>query len=157
MAARAGAASAKRTEQDLPLGVTALGSLALVGIMAVLPFLPGNFAGRLLLGVLIVVFGFFFVTVASRIVGLIGTSSNPVSGMTIATLMATCLLFLALGKDSEVTTRVGPGRKQVVESFLAVASHDDHVGYRASIEGAERELHVVTVVLYEEDGVASHG
>jgi OPT family oligopeptide transporter len=93
----AGAASAKRTEQDLPLGVTALGSLALVGIMAVLPFLPGNFAGRLLLGVLIVVFGFFFVTVASRIVGLIGTSSNPVSGMTIATLMATCLLFLALG------------------------------------------------------------
>jgi len=98
----AGAASAKRTEQDLPLGVTALGSLALVGIMAVLPFLPGNFAGRLLLGVLIVVFGFFFVTVASRIVGLIGTSSNPVSGMTIATLMATCLLFLALGWSDDM-------------------------------------------------------
>jgi len=98
----AGAASAKRTEQDLPLGVTALGSLALVGIMAVLPFLPGNFAGRLLLGVLIVVFGFFFVTVASRIVGLIGTSSNPVSGMTIATLMATCLLFLALGWSDDI-------------------------------------------------------
>jgi OPT family oligopeptide transporter len=93
----AGGASTQRTEQDLPLGVTVFGSLALVGIMAVLPFLPGNFAGRLLLGVLIVVFGFFFVTVASRIVGLIGTSSNPVSGMTIATLMATCLLFLALG------------------------------------------------------------
>jgi len=98
----AGAASAKRTERDLPLGVTALGSLALVGIMAVLPFLPGNFAGRLLLGVLIVVFGFFFVTVASRIVGLIGTSSNPVSGMTIATLMATCLLFLALGWSDDI-------------------------------------------------------
>ena len=98
----AGAVSAKRTEQDLPLGVTALGSLALVGIMAVLPFLPGNFAGRLLLGVLIVVFGFFFVTVASRIVGLIGTSSNPVSGMTIATLMATCLLFLALGWTNDM-------------------------------------------------------
>jgi OPT family oligopeptide transporter len=98
----AGAVSAKRTEQDLPLGVTALGSLALVGIMAVLPFLPGNFAGRLLLGVLIVVFGFFFVTVASRIVGLIGTSSNPVSGMTIATLMATCLLFLALGWSDDM-------------------------------------------------------
>src|SRR5258705_8301229 len=65
--------------------------------LAALPFLPGTFFGRLLLGILIVVFGFFFVTVASRIVGLIGTSSNPVSGMTIATLMATCLLFLALG------------------------------------------------------------
>ncbi|TMA10539.1 MAG: oligopeptide transporter, OPT family, partial [Deltaproteobacteria bacterium] len=75
----AGAASTARTERDLPLGVTVLGSLALVFIMALLPFLPGNFGGRLLLGILIVVFGFFFVTVASRIVGLIGTSSNPVS------------------------------------------------------------------------------
>jgi putative OPT family oligopeptide transporter len=93
----AGAASTARTERDLSLGVTVLGSLALVLIMAFLPFLPGNFAGRLLLAVLIVIFGFFFVTVASRIVGLIGTSSNPVSGMTIATLMATCLLFLGIG------------------------------------------------------------
>ncbi|HET7787470.1 MAG TPA: oligopeptide transporter, OPT family [Myxococcales bacterium] len=93
----AGAAGAARTERDLPLGVTVAGSLVLVLIMALLPFLPGNFGGRLLLAVLIVVFGFFFVTVASRIVGLIGTSSNPVSGMTIATLMATCLLFLGIG------------------------------------------------------------
>ncbi len=93
----AGAASTARTERDLPLGVTVVGSLVLVLIMALLPFLPGNFGGRLLLAVLIVVFGFFFVTVASRIVGLIGTSSNPVSGMTIATLMATCLLFLGIG------------------------------------------------------------
>jgi len=98
----AGSLSTRRTEQDLPLTVTALGSLVLVGIMAVLPFLPGTFGGRLLLGVLIVVFGFFFVTVASRIVGLIGTSSNPVSGMTIATLMATCLLFLALGWKADM-------------------------------------------------------
>jgi putative OPT family oligopeptide transporter len=49
-----------------------------------------------------VVFGFFFVTVSSRIVGIIGTSSNPISGMTIATLMATCLLFLALGWTADV-------------------------------------------------------
>ncbi len=97
-----GAAGTRRTEQDLPLSVTVFGSLALVGIMALLPFLPGNFGGRLLLGVLIVVFGFFFVTVASRIVGLIGTSSNPVSGMTIATLMATCIFFLALGWTGDV-------------------------------------------------------
>ena len=51
---------------------------------------------------LIIVFGFFFVTVASRIVGLIGTSSNPVSGMTIATLMATCLIFVGLGWTGDV-------------------------------------------------------
>jgi putative OPT family oligopeptide transporter len=86
-----------RTQQDLPLTMVIGGSLGLVLILAFLPFLPGHFAGRLLLGVLIVVFGFFFVTVASRIVGLIGTTSNPISGMTIATLMATCLFFVGIG------------------------------------------------------------
>ena len=54
------------------------------------------------MGLLIVVFGFFFVTVSSRIVGIIGTSSNPISGMTIATLMATCLVFVALGRTGDV-------------------------------------------------------
>jgi putative OPT family oligopeptide transporter len=74
------------------------GSLVLVIVIAVLPFVPGaGVASKLLLGLLVVVFGFFFVTVASRIVGLIGSSSSPVSGMTIATLMATCLVFVGLG------------------------------------------------------------
>jgi uncharacterized oligopeptide transporter (OPT) family protein len=98
----AGAESTARTSQDLPIGVVIAGCLGLVGILAVLPFLPGSFGGRLLLGVLIIIFGFFFVTVASRIVGLIGTSSNPVSGMTIATLMATCLLFVGIGWTGDV-------------------------------------------------------
>ena len=75
----------------------------LVLVMAVLPFVPGAGIGsKLLLGLLIVVFGFFFVTVASRIVGLIGSSSNPISGMTIATLMATCLVFVGLGWTGDV-------------------------------------------------------
>jgi uncharacterized oligopeptide transporter (OPT) family protein len=89
--------TARRTENDLPLTVTVGGSVILVLIMAFLPFIPGTFFGRLVLGILIIIFGFFFVTVASRIVGLIGTSSSPVSGMTIATLMATCLLFIGFG------------------------------------------------------------
>ncbi|HET6329813.1 MAG TPA: OPT/YSL family transporter [Holophagaceae bacterium] len=93
---KAAAASVRRTEQDMPITVVIVGSLALVGVMALLPFIPGGFGGKLLLGLMIVVFGFFFVTVSSRIVGIIGTSSNPVSGMTIATLMATCLIFLGL-------------------------------------------------------------
>ena len=93
----AGAASTERTSQDLPISVVVIGSLGLVGIMTLLPFLPGSVGGRFMLAILIVIFGFFFVTVASRIVGLIGTSSNPVSGMTIATLMATCLLFVGIG------------------------------------------------------------
>lgn len=92
-----GAAAQKRTERDLPITVVLFGSAALILVMAALPFLPGSVFGRLLLGILIVVFGFFFVTVASRIVGIIGSSSNPISGMTIATLMATCLIFIGIG------------------------------------------------------------
>src|SRR5438067_4392415 len=93
----AGAGSTSRTNQDIPIGVVLGGIVALIAILALLPFLPGTFGGRILLGILIVVFGFFFVTVSSRIVGIIGTSSNPVSGMTIATLLATSLLFVGLG------------------------------------------------------------
>jgi len=91
------AVAAKRTERDLPMSVVLVGSAALVLILAFLPYIPGTLFGKLLLGVLIVVFGFFFVTVASRIVGIIGSSSNPISGMTIATLMATCLIFVGIG------------------------------------------------------------
>jgi putative OPT family oligopeptide transporter len=66
--------------------------------MAILPQIPGDsILNKLLIGVLVIIFGFFFVTVSSRIVGLIGTSSNPVSGMTIATLMGTCLIFISIG------------------------------------------------------------
>ncbi len=56
----------------------------------------------MILGILIVIFGFFFVTVASRIVGIIGSSSNPISGMTIATLMATCLIFIGIGWTGDI-------------------------------------------------------
>ncbi|MBI5362709.1 MAG: OPT/YSL family transporter, partial [Planctomycetes bacterium] len=97
-----GAALVKRTERDLPLTVVIFGSIALVAILAFLPFIPGTLLGKILLGVLIVVFGFFFVTVASRIVGIIGSSSNPISGMTIATLMATCLIFVGIGWTGDI-------------------------------------------------------
>ncbi|WP_224246034.1 OPT family oligopeptide transporter [Hyalangium gracile] len=97
-----GTAAPKRTERDLPLTVVLFGSVGLVLVMAALPFIPGSPLGKLLLGVLIVVFGFFFVTVASRIVGIIGSSSSPISGMTIATLMATCLIFIGIGWTGDV-------------------------------------------------------
>lgn len=93
----------ERTERDIPITVVLIGSLILVGVVALLPQLPGEgFGSKLLMGLLIVVFGFFFVTVSSRIVGIIGSSSNPISGMTIATLMATCLIFVALGWTGDV-------------------------------------------------------
>ena len=94
---------AKRTEDDLPMSVVVFGSLALVVIMFLfLQFkpVPGAYVGwaaNLAASLLVVVFGFLFVTVSSRIVGLIGSSASPVSGMTIATLMATAAIFLVKG------------------------------------------------------------
>jgi uncharacterized oligopeptide transporter (OPT) family protein len=86
-----------RTERDLPLVVVVIGTVVLGLLIALLPNLPGKFPARCLISALIVLFGFFFVTVASRIVGIIGSSSNPISGMTIATLMGTCLVFISIG------------------------------------------------------------
>jgi putative OPT family oligopeptide transporter len=87
--------SQTRTERDIPVIVVLGGSLLLALFLALTPGLPTQ--GNFLAAILVVIFGFFFVTVSSRITGLIGTSSNPISGMTIATLILTCLLFVALG------------------------------------------------------------
>jgi putative OPT family oligopeptide transporter len=84
-----------RTERDMPMWIVIGGSLALALFLTVAPRMPTQ--GNILAAVLVVVFGFFFVTVSSRITGLIGSSSNPISGMTIATLILTCLLFVGLG------------------------------------------------------------
>ena len=101
-----GGASQKRTDRDLPIGLVVIGTLALAAILALLPILPGSLGGKLLMAVLMVVFGFLFVTVSSRIVGIIGSSSNPISAMTIATLLATCVVFVALGLGGEVNQPV---------------------------------------------------
>jgi putative OPT family oligopeptide transporter len=92
-AGRAEGAKAPRTEQDLPFSVVVYGSLALLLAIWLAPMLGITFVSALL----IMLFGFFFVTVSSRITGEIGSSSNPISGMTVATLLITCLLFLAMG------------------------------------------------------------
>ncbi|MEO8503343.1 MAG: oligopeptide transporter, OPT family [Acidobacteriota bacterium] len=97
MKAGAGEAKKLRTDDDLGMGVVIGGALALALIIALLPQIPGKFPGSLLLSALVVLFGFFFVTVSSRIVGIIGTSSNPISGMTIATIMGTCIVFVLFG------------------------------------------------------------
>ena len=84
------------------MGIVVVGSIVLALLIAVLPGFPhGPFPGSLVMSLLVVVFGFFFVTVASRIVGIIGTSSNPISGMTIATLMGTCVVFVLIGRTGE--------------------------------------------------------
>jgi len=93
--AGASGAAVLRTERDVPTVFVLGGSLLLAIFLAVAPKLPTQ--GNFLAAILVVIFGFLFVTVSSRITGLIGTSSNPISGMTIATLILTCLLFVALG------------------------------------------------------------
>jgi putative OPT family oligopeptide transporter len=88
-----------RTERDLPLSLVLGGSAVLALFMTFLPQLkavPGV-GISILSAVTIVVFGFFFSVVSSRITGELGSSSNPVSGMAIATLMGTCLIFIVLG------------------------------------------------------------
>jgi len=92
-AGAAGATARPRTEQDLPIGVVIGGALAIAAAIWLAPVLQIN----PLSAVLIVLFGFFFVTVSSRITGEIGSSSNPISGMTVATLLITCAIFVALG------------------------------------------------------------
>ncbi len=103
-----------RTEKDIPLIFVLVGSVILVILMAIIPSIPTN----VLSSIMIVVFGFFFVTVSSRIVGLIGSSSNPISGMTIATLMATALIFVAVGWTGEFYQPI----VLVVGSIVCIAS-----------------------------------
>ncbi len=108
-----------RTEQDLSVRIVIIGSIALTALMVVLPQIPGDSVlTKLLIAVLVIVFGFFFVTVASRIVGLIGSSSSPVSGMTIATIMGTSLVFIAFG----LTGKLYEPAVLVVGSMICVAA-----------------------------------
>ena len=90
-----GAASTLRTEQDIPMKLVLLGVLIIAVIMWLLPAIPLN----LFTALIVIVFGFFFATVSSRMVGLIGSSNNPVSGMAIATLLISTLLLKSTGND----------------------------------------------------------
>jgi putative OPT family oligopeptide transporter len=85
--------SVRRTDRDLPMRWVLIGGLALIGMVWLSPSLHMNLLGA----VLIILFGFLFVTVSSRLTGEIGSSSNPISGMTVATLLLTCLIFLVIG------------------------------------------------------------
>ena len=88
------AKSALRTEQDISMAAILVGIIAMVFIIWVVPAIPVTFLGA----VLIVVFGFFFATVSARMVGMIGSSNNPVSGMAIATLLIATMAIKASGQ-----------------------------------------------------------
>lgn len=124
-----------RTERDLSIKVVGIGSLGLLLIIALMPstLIPGtSFGSKLLLGLLVIIFGAFFVTVASRIVGLIGSSNSPVSGMTIATLMGTCLIFIMVkwtGHIYEPMALVVGGMICIAAANAGGTSQDLKTGY----------------------------
>ena len=129
------ASAVARTERDLSLKVVGIGSLVLVLVIALMPggFIPGeNIGSKLLLGLLVIIFGAFFVTVSSRIVGLIGSSNNPISGMTIATLMGTCLIFIAVkwtGHVYEPMALIVGGMICIAAANAGATSQDLKTGY----------------------------
>jgi OPT family oligopeptide transporter len=141
---RADETNVSRTERDLSIKIVGFGSLALILLMTVLPQVPGDtIIGKLLLGVLVVIFGAFFVTVSSRIVGLIGSSNNPISGMTIATIMGTCLVFIAVGwtgKVYEPMALVVGGMICIAAANAGATSQDLKTGYLVGATPRNQQL-----------------
>ena len=141
-------AAVKRTDRDLNIKIVLFGSIALIILIAVLPMIPGDtIFNKALIGILVIIFGAFFVTVSSRIVGLIGSSNSPISGMTIATILATSLLFIAIGwsgKLYEPMVLVVGGIICIAAANAGGTSQDLKTGY---IVGATPKLQQIALFI----------
>ncbi len=134
----AGEAATSRIERDIPLRLVIIGSLVIaVMLWVLLTFHPMKGASvywyqNLFAAIFVVVFGFLFVTVAARISGLLGNSSNPISGMSIATLMATCAIFFFAGwtapNYSVLALMIG-GVVCIAAAIAGATSQDLKTGY----------------------------
>ena len=134
----AGAATAGRTERDVPMRTVLLGTIVIIAMMWVLlTFHPikgaeTHWYQNLFAGVFVTIFGFLFVTVAGRISGLLGNSSNPISGMSIATLMATCAIFFVAGwtaPNYQVLALMIGGVVCIAAAIAGATSQDLKTGY----------------------------
>jgi putative OPT family oligopeptide transporter len=153
---REGAAETDRTERDISMRFVLIGSTVLLAMMwALLRFKPipgaqtGAFA-NLIAALLVIVFGFLFVTVASRISGLIGNSSNPVSGMTIATLMATCAVFLVThwtANSYAVLALTIGGVVCIAAAIAGATSQDLKTGYLVGATPYRQQIALIIGVL----------
>lgn len=144
----AGAVASERTNRDLSIWIVILGALAIAFILALLPpsFIPVGIPGALAM----VIFAFFFVTVSSRIVGLIGSTSNPVSGMTIATLLVTSLIFVSfgLGGDTPQIAIISVGAVVCIAACIAGdTSQDLKTGYLVGATPLKQQLGEIIGVL----------
>ncbi len=149
-------AETSRTERDLSIRVVLIGSLVLVAMMwALLTFkpIPGAQTGlfsNLIAAIFVIIFGFLFVTVASRISGLIGNSSNPISGMTIATLMATCAVFLVIGWTAGPYTVLAltiGGVVCIASAIAGATSQDLKTGYLVGATPVWQQIGLVIGVM----------
>ncbi len=131
-------ASSSRIDRDIPMRTVVIGSVVIIAMMWVLlTFHPIEGAAtrwyqNLLAAVFVVVFGFLFVTVAGRISGLLGNSSNPISGMSIATLMATCAIFFVAGwtaPNYQVLALMIGGVVCIAAAIAGATSQDLKTGY----------------------------
>ena len=122
----------RRTENDLPPSIVFGGSLALLAALAIWLHQEVGMLSAFLGAGLVLLFGFLFVTVSSRLTGEIGSSSNPISGMTVATLLMTCLIFLAMGltspTDAVLALSIG-GVVCIAASNGGTTSQDLKTGY----------------------------
>ncbi len=117
-----------RTDQDMSMKVIIIGVVLVVVIMAVLPVIPVGFIGA----VTVALFGFLFAAVSSRIVGLIGSSNNPVSGMTIATLIITAFIFKVsgnVGQSGMIASLTVGAIVAIIAAIAGDASQDLKTGY----------------------------
>ena len=153
---RDAAAEINRTESDISIRFVLLGSVVLLAMMwALLRFKPipgaqtGAFA-NLIAAIFVIVFGFLFVTVASRISGLIGNSSNPISGMTIATLMATCAVFLVVHWTANayavLALTIG-GVVCIAAAIAGATSQDLKTGYLVGATPYQQQIALIIGVL----------
>jgi putative OPT family oligopeptide transporter len=132
----------------MPLTAVIGGSLILALFLVAAPRLPTQ--GNIVAAVLVIIFGFFFVTVSSRITGLIGSSSNPVSGMTIATLILTCSIFVAMGWTGDAYSPVAICVGAVVCIAAANAgatSQDLKTGYLVGATPVYQQIGLIVGVL----------
>lgn len=120
--------STERTAKDLPMSFILIGVIAMIFIIWLVPAIPVNLIGA----ALIVVFGFFFATVSARMVGLVGSSNNPVSGMAIATLLIATMTFKASGQTgiAGMTAAIAVGSVIcIVAAIAGDTSQDLKTGY----------------------------
>ncbi|HSY33019.1 MAG TPA: oligopeptide transporter, OPT family [Verrucomicrobiae bacterium] len=132
------ATAANRTDRDMPLRWVGVGSILIIVMMWILltfhpiPGAETRWYHNLFAGIFVTVFGFLFVTVAARISGLLGNSSNPISGMSIATLMATCAIFFVAGwtaPNYQVLALMIGGVVCIAAAIAGATSQDLKTGY----------------------------